>query len=212
MDSLQNLTPRQWQILDYLHDFQERHGRTPTGPEIGERFGFGFSTAYDHLRLIEKKGYIELEQTGRRRPLQIRLQPAAMLVLQAAWPRLGAIPAGPLSTLVSEAVEQVQSVEDLLPEIRPGDYFLEVDGDSMIDAGLEEGMTLLMRPVKNLQPGDICAVWVEGEGGTLKRVYQEGDTIRLVPENPRYQPRTYPVDQITIQGVLVLSLAIRHHK
>ena len=79
----------------------------------------------------------------------------------------------------------------------------------MLDAGLEEGMTVLMRPVTEVKPGSICAVWVDGEGGTLKRVYADGEVVRLVPENQRYAAKTYPAGQIRIQGRLMAALGIR---
>lgn len=207
------LTPRQRQILAFLHAHLERHGRTPSGPEIARRFGFSQpATAYQHLRQIAAKGYLRLEQTGRNRLLRIALLEPARRLLEPAWPRLGTIPAGPLTPFADappEGFETVRTLTDLLPELRPGDFFLDVDGDSMLEAGLEPGMTAVLRPGLPERPGAICAVWVDGEGGTLKRVYDHGATVELVPENPRYEARTYPAERVRIQGVLVTALAIR---
>lgn len=204
------LTSKQQAVLEYLVSFQERHGRTPTGPEIAAHFGYGDpSSAYQHLQLIEKKGYLRIDRQGRKSPLRITLTRLGEQVTGQHWPLLGSIPAGPLEMALGEEEEQVARVEDLLPMIRPGDYFLRVEGDSMIGAGLEEGMTLLLRPGQTPRQGDICAVWVEGEGGTLKRVYFEKDQVRLVPENPHYQPMTYPLDQVRVQGVVVAAVNIQ---
>ncbi|MEO5930518.1 MAG: S24 family peptidase [Candidatus Kapaibacterium sp.] len=129
------------------------------------------------------------------------------------WPLIGAIPAGPLSESQDEIQRNIRSIEDLVPNIRPEDFFLIVDGDSMIGAGLEPGGYVVIRPGATPAEGDICAVWIDGEGGTLKRVYSAGDgMVRLVPENPRYQPQTYPSERVTIQGVLVASVNIRQFR
>jgi repressor LexA len=204
-----SLTPRQRRVLDEVHAAIERAGRPPSGPELAARLGVSAQSAYRHLQALEEKGYIALEQTGVRKPLAVRLLEPARLVLQTGWARLGSIPAGPLDYLVGEDVEQVERLEDILPSLQPGDVFLEVDGDSMVGAGLVHGMTVVVRPGRTPRPGDICAVWVDGEGGTLKRIYREGASVRLVPENAAHAERTLPAEQVLVQGVLVMALDIR---
>ena len=204
------LTQKQRAVFDFLVSFQERNGRTPTGPEIAAHFGYNDpSPAYQHLQLIERKGYLRIVRQGRKSPLRITLTRLGEQLTGQHWPLLGSIPAGPLDMALGEENERVAKVEDLLPMIRPGDYFLHVEGDSMVNAGLEEGMTVLLRPEQRPRQGDICAVWVEGEGGTLKRVYLERNQVRLVPENDRYQPMIYPADQVSVQGVVVAAMSIR---
>lgn len=204
------LTAKQRQVLEFVVDFRERHGRTPSGPEIAEHFGFrDASPAYQHLELIAKKGYLEVRQSGKRRPLELTLTERGEQLFEQAWPHFGTIPAGPVSTVLAENTNRVRGVEDLLPMIRPGDYFLTVEGDSMIGAGLEEGMTVLVRPTTEIRNGAICAAWVEGEGGTLKRIHREDDMIRLVPENPRYPEKRHPAEHVRIQGVVVVAMEIR---
>lgn len=203
------LTFKQRQVLDFVVGFRERHGRTPSGPEIAEHFGYrDASPAYQHLELIAKKGYVDIRQSGKRRPLEVMLTERGERLYEQAWPHFGTIPAGPVSAVLAEDTDRVRGVEDLLPMIRPGDYFLTVEGDSMIDAGLEEGMTVLVRPTTDIRDGAICAAWVEGEGGTLKRVYREGELIRLVPENPRYAEKHHPAEQVRIQGVVVAAISV----
>lgn len=203
------MTPKQQAVFEYLISFQERNGRTPTGPEIAAHFGYSDpSPAYQHLHLIEKKGYLRIERGGRKTPLRITLTQRGAQLLGRHWPLLGAIPAGPLDLGLGEEEAQVSKVEDLLPMIRQGDYFLRVDGDSMIKAGLEEGMMVLLRPNQQPRQGDVCAVWVDGEGGTLKRVFFEEDQVRLVPENDRYQPMQYPLEQVRVQGVVVAVMSV----
>jgi repressor LexA len=211
--SRKQLTERQREVLKYVMEFQEEMGRAPTGPEIATHFGFkDHSSAYQHIKLLAKKGYVEFLQFGRGRPTGIRLAKSAEQLLDPSWPLLGDIPAGPLSEVLVEGSRKVRQLQDLIPNLQPGDYFLVVNGDSMIEAGLQSGNYVVVRPKMQPQQGDICAVWVDGEGGTLKYVYFENNSVRLCPANSRYQDRTYLADQVRIQGVLVASFAVQSFK
>ena len=65
-------TDKQKAVLEFLWSFQERLGRTPTGPEIARHFGFkDASSAYEHLRLLARKGYVQITRSGRRIPLAV---------------------------------------------------------------------------------------------------------------------------------------------
>jgi len=142
----------------------------------------------------------------------IRLSETAQQEYSPSWPLLGAIPAVPLTEALDDVGKRIAGLDDLIGELRPGDYFLRVQGDSMIDAGLHPGQYVIIRPDMQPQQGDICAVWVEGEGGTLKQVFFENDTVRLCPANPLYDIQIFPSDQIRIQGVLVAALAVQGFK
>lgn len=210
---MDELTDSQEEVLRFILSFREERGRTPTGPEIATHFGYRDpSSAYQHLRLIEKKGYLEIVQPKERGALQIIPTEDAERFAETGWPALGSIPAGPVTEVLPDEANSIRSVQDLLPMIQPDDYFLTVSGESMKEAGLTEGMTLLMRPVDeptaDVSPGTICAVWVDGEGGTLKRVYFEDEKVRLVPENDAYDEKTFPAERVRIQGVLVVALSI----
>lgn len=207
---MSDLTSTQHEILEYLLRYREAHGRTPSGPEIADHFDYSQpQTAYEHLRRIEKKGYLHITQPSTRAPLNVRPTERALRLLSPGLPVLGSIPAGPVIE-VGEDVEEdrVTSLEDLFPMMKSGDYLLRVDGDSMRDAGIREGTIALMRPEIEPSDGDICAVWVDGEGGTLKRVFQEEEDVRLVPENDDYVSTVVPADRVRIQGVLVATVDI----
>ena len=202
------LTRRQKEILEYVASFQKRMGRSPTGPEIANHFRFNDpSPAYQHLRLMEAKGFVELIRVGRGRPIGIRLTELAERLFTPSWAVLGSIPAGPLADL-SETTQHIHKLEDLIPDLQPGDFFLSISGDSMIEAGLQPGQYVIIRPGAMPASGDICAVWVDGKGGTLKRIYFEDDMIHLVPANSAYRAEVYPIDSVRIQGVLVVALSI----
>lgn len=207
---MDSLTDKQREILEYLLQYQEENGRTPTGPEIADEFGYSQpSTAYEHLGLIEKKGYLDIRQPSERAALEIRPTEKAKKLFEPGYPILGSIPAGPVTEVGDDLAEgRVSSLTDLVPTMEEGDYFLRVDGDSMKDAGIPEGAMVQIRPEVEPSDGDICAVWVEGDGGTLKRVFQEGETVRLVPENENYEPREVSADRVQIQGVLIATVDV----
>jgi repressor LexA len=206
-------TQRQQAVLDFLVAFQERMGRTPTGPEIAKHFGYRDpSPAYQHLQLLAKKGYLELISSGQGKALGVRLKQTATVGTHRAWPVLGSIPAGPLADLSGEMTAEIGGLPDLVPGIREGDYLLTVDGDSMIEAGLQPGQYVVICPTAEPKQGDICAVWVDGEGGTLKRIFYEGETISLLPANPRYTAKSYPADRVRIQGVLIAAVAVQRFR
>jgi repressor LexA len=210
---MSSLTRRQEEVLRFISDFRDESGRPPTGPEVAERFGFShFSSAYQHLSSLEKKGFLEIQRFGNRKPMGLRLTSRAQHLLATAWPILGAIPAGDLTEVLDEDADSVQKLEDLVPVLKHGDYFLRVSGDSMIDVGIQPGHLVILRPSLQPKDGDIAATWVDGEGATLKFVFFEKDRVRLQPANKKYTPRSYPLDQVRFQGVLVGKVDVQIFK
>jgi len=208
-----HLTRRQEQILRFIVSFREKTGRPPTGPEVASNFRFShFSTAYQHLSSLEKKGFLEIQRFGRRAPVGLRLTARARHFLATEWPLLGAIPAGELTDILDEDVETIRKLEDIVPILKAGDYFLRVSGDSMVDAGIYPDQLVILRPALRPQNGDIAATWVDGEGATLKFVYFEHGKVRLQPANKRYTPKTYLPDQVRFQGVLVGKIDVQIFK
>ncbi|MDX1439085.1 MAG: LexA family transcriptional regulator [Rubricoccaceae bacterium] len=206
-----DLTPAQYRVLKYLVAFcQRNNGRFPRGSQIAREFGFtSSSSAYEHLLTLERKGYVTAPRRGGWR--RYALTQKAM-DLRRGIPLVGRISAGPTWHAEDAEPEWVTELTHILPGIRQGDYLLAVDGDSMHGAGLYPGMLALLRPGIVPNPGDICAVWVEGDGGTLKRVYHEGDCVRLAPENPAYDERIVGVDEVSIQGVLLSAISVTQYR
>jgi repressor LexA len=89
-------------------------------------------------------------------------------------------------------------------------YCLEVDGDSMVDAGIHDGDTVVIRRGEHAQPGSIVVALVDGEEATLKRMRRRGQSIALEPANPNYETRIYPPERVKVQGQLV-ALLRRYH-
>jgi repressor LexA len=85
-----------------------------------------------------------------------------------------------------------------------GDHFaLEVKGDSMIDAGILDGDTVVIRKTDLAQTGEIVVALVDNEEATLKRLRRKGDSIALEAANPAYETRIFGPDRVKVQGRLV---------
>lgn len=208
------LYPRQAELLGLIRDAVRRTGVAPNGRELAGRMGLkGVSAVYAHLRKLEAAGFVALTSGGRGVPLQIELTERGERHGRARpWPRLGKIPAGPITDVRAQADDFVATLPDLVPQMRPGDYLLVVDGESMTGAGLLPGMTLVMRPDVVPTERDVCSVYVEGEGNTLKHVHDEGEFVRLVARNADFPDQRVPVRMVAVQGVLVAALAIEVYR
>ncbi len=116
-------------------------------------------------------------------------------------PVMGRIAAGvPISAIQSHS-HDIAYPADLLGT---GEHFaLEVKGDSMIEAGIHEGDTVIIRRCSSAENGDIVVALVENEEATLKRLRKKGSTVALEAANPEYKTRIFGPDQVDIQGRLV---------
>jgi repressor LexA len=194
---MENLTPRQQQVLDYIAEHIESHGYPPTLREIAQHLGTsGTVSAIHHLEALERKGYLRRESGSSRSIFLVREpQPEFSQI-----PIVGTVRAG-LPALAFEDVEGYYSLEKL--QLRGGTFFLRVRGDSMINDAIVEGDLALIRPQETAQNGDIVVAMVDGEA-TLKRFYRERDHIRLQPRNPNMGAIIVPAGEVvTIVGKVV---------
>ena len=208
------LYPRQTELLSLIDDAVRRTGSVPNGRELAGRMGLAnVSAVYAHLRKLEAAGFVTLTSGGRGVPLQIELTKKGERQGRARpWPRLGSIPAGPITDVQTQADDFVTTLPDLVPQMKVGDYLLVVEGESMLGAGLRPGMTLVMRPDVAPTARDVCSVYVEGEGNTLKHVIDEGEFARLVAENPDFPDRLVPASTVQIQGVVIAAFAVQAYR
>ncbi|ARB45478.1 MULTISPECIES: transcriptional repressor LexA [Alcanivoracaceae] len=191
------LTLRQQQVLDCIRDSQADTGMAPTRAEIAERMGFqSKNAASDHLRALERKGYIRLH-SDRSRGIQL-LESA--LGDEDELPVVGKVAAGtPI-----EAVENVQRTVPVprgLFRQRPT-YLLQVQGDSMIDAGIFDGDLIAVRKSETARSGEIVVARI-GEEVTVKTLRLNKSDATLLPANEDYEPIQVPADQLIIEGVFV---------
>ncbi len=183
------LTRRQREVLEFVLDQQRGVGSIPTVREIAEHFGFASpNAAAQHLKLIEKKGFIKLLK-GRARGIIVpaaasefgRRGARSRRGLQA--PLVGAVAAGRPIT----AVENLEGYITLDQELFSGQdvFALRVRGDSMIGVGIHDGDIAVVRKQPEVEAGQIAVVMVDGEA-TLKRFCRERGKIVLRAENADY--------------------------
>lgn len=187
---LEELSPRQREILDFITSAVEQDGVVPSYREIGQALGIGSTNAVsDHLKALIRKGYLErVGEAGRPRSLRLTEQATGFLEDSSVTsiPVLGRIAAG-VPLLAEENYEHSVRVDSsMLP---PGGkvFGLIVTGDSMIGDGIFDGDTLFVRQKEEARDGEIAVVMVEGEA-TVKRLYREGDVLRLQPANSAMDP------------------------
>ena len=201
------LTARQQEIWQFLVTYVDGHGYPPTVREIGEEVGLASpSTVHAHLANLERVGLIKrdpskpraIELTGHRRVEAARAESDVPRL-----PLLGRVAAGsPL--LAEENVEDVVAVPESIG--RGADFLLTIHGDSMIEAGILDGDTIVVQRTDDARNGDVVVALAgddeTADEATVKTFYREADgRIRLQPENAALEP--IYADHISILGKVV---------
>ncbi|MEZ4322459.1 MAG: transcriptional repressor LexA [Myxococcota bacterium] len=187
---MDDLSPRQQEIFEFIRAALDQRGVSPSYREIGSALGIGSTNAVsDHIKALVRKGYIE-RVGGRGAPRSIRLTDQADESFEddgvQGIPILGRIAAG-LPLLAEENYEGTLRVDaSMVP--RGGNIFaLVVTGESMIEDGIHDGDYLFVREKQTARNGEIAVVMVDGEA-TVKRFFNEGRVIRLQPANSAMEP------------------------
>ena len=180
------LTDRQAKILDYIRYVTKVRNYPPSVREIGEAVGLSSSsTVHNHLNQLERRGLIKRDPSKSR---TVQLVGDAEVDNQrrnaVAVPIIGNVAAG--APILAE-----QNVEDhllLSPELAQDGYFLlKVRGDSMINAGILDGDMVLVRPQQEASNGSVVVALVDGDA-TVKRLERGNGHVKLIAENPAYEP------------------------
>ncbi|MDR1015993.1 MAG: transcriptional repressor LexA [Coriobacteriales bacterium] len=217
-----NLTRRQRDVLTYLVDFIQDNGFAPSIRQIAKAAGIASpSTIHNHLTQLEAKGFIRRESDQAR---SISLQPAAFAALELPDPELargGEFAASeqfvrlPLVGRIAagEPILAEQNVEETytLPKNLVGDaasFMLEVHGNSMIEAGINDGDYVVVQEQSDARNGEIVVALID-DSATVKSFYRDpqrdgGVRIRLQPQNAALEP-IYP-DQLQILGKVTALL------
>jgi repressor LexA len=204
------LTRRQKQVYDFLAGFVEEHGYSPSFEEIGEGLGLSsLATVHKHISNLEQKGLLKRDY-NRSRSIDLlkprgRMKQALAGTMAAvngnglSLPLMGRIAAGrPL-----EALENPESIS-LADFTRSKDvYVLQVSGESMQDEHIVNGDYVLVEKTNTARDGEIVVALVNGSDATLKRIYTEGDKVRLQPSNAAMQPIVVPAAGVQIQGRVI---------
>ena len=204
------LSARQKSILEFIEDFYGEHSYPPTIRDIQQACGISSTSVVDYnLRILEREGHIRRDREVSRG--------IEMLVggrRRGRVPVLGYIAAGepsPVPTQESwgdfEAIDELEVPQGLLGEVPADAYALRVKGTSMIDALVDDGDVVIVRPVDSVKNGDMVVAWLQAEKEvTLKRLYNEGERVRLQPANSTMSPIYVDPDNLEVQGKVVAVL------
>lgn len=180
---MKELTDRQQEILDFLTSFIEKNSYPPTVRETAKAFSISIKGAYDHIKALEKKGAIKLQE-NRSRALEIISKKEIDNTI-AEVPILGAIAAG--NPILAEE-NWTGTIRIPSEYLRSGKCFaLRIQGDSMRDAGIQSGDMAIIEQRPTAENGEIVAALID-DSATLKRFFKENNRIRLQAENPDYAP------------------------
>ena len=229
------LTRKQHELLMFIHERIQETGVSPSFDEMKEALDLASKSGIHRLiTALEERGFIR-RLAHRARALEVTKLPeqaTAGAPRGRAGFRPGVIEGGGRSAPVEAANDtrelallgkiaagtpiaaiQHEQARYPVPEamLGAGDhYMLEIEGDSMIEAGILNGDMVVIKRVDNANSGEIVVALVEGEEATLKRLRKKGGSIALEPANRAYETRIFGPDQIEVQGKLV-GLIRRYH-
>ncbi|MBY4641197.1 transcriptional repressor LexA [Gluconacetobacter entanii] len=226
------LTRKQHELLLYIDRHLKQTGFSPSFDEMKDALGLRSKSGIHRLiSALEERGFVRRKH-HRARALEVVQIPqieAADTAMRGAdafsptvikgdftpilpavqvaatvdavrVPFLGRIAAGHPIEAISDTTNLIDVPAGL---VGAGTYYaLEVCGDSMIEAGILDGDTVIVRQDRNPENGEIVVALIEGHEVTLKRLRRKGSTIALEPANARYETRIIPADKVAIQGSL----------
>jgi len=227
------LTPKQKELLMFIHERLKETGVPPSFDEMKEALDLKSKSGIHRLiTALEERGFVRRLPHRARAMEIVRLPESVPQALGTARARgfspsviegsLGRVPqvaeGESLPQTVSvpvmgriaagvpiEAIQTRTNTIEVPPELlSKGEHFaLEVKGDSMIDAGILDGDTIIVRKCEDASNGDIVVALVDEEEATLKRLRRRGDSIALEAANAAYETRIFGPDRVRVQGRLV---------
>jgi repressor LexA len=190
---MDELTLRQREILEFIRDFQERHGYPPSRREVAGHFQVYPATVQDHLKALDRKGYLKKEPNRSR---GLSLKPASGPLRTVL--RYGAVAAGGPRLIPEEAEDRVTLPADWAKGEEV--FLLRVQGESMSPTILT-GDQVIVRRQERLPEGAVGVFRVESEV-TLKRWHRDGDRVVLKGDNPEFEPLTIERENLDDLGVI----------
>ncbi len=230
------LTEKQSELLRFIHTRLQSNGVPPSFDEMKVALDLKSKSGIHRLIMaLEERGFIRRlpnraralevlrlpEQTALKEPRAAPFAPTLVSggrnsmrpkpeVSQRPVPEFSSIPMmGRIAAGTPIAAIQTQSHSIAMPPdfLAAGEHFaLEVRGDSMIEAGILDSDTVIIRRQSTANSGDIVVALVDDEEATLKRLRRRGASIALEPANPAYETRIFGPDRVEIQGILVSLL------
>lgn len=225
------LTKKQKDLLLFIHERMADGEIAPSFDEMRDALNLKSKSGIHRLitGLVER-GYLE-RLPHRARALEVKKLPegyakgndnskaaaqtrnidaviAASALAAQSIPLYGRIAAG---TPIEAIRDEVSTIDVPASMVGAGDHYaLEVDGDSMINIGIQDGDTVIIKRTNQAEDGTVIVALVDGEEVTLKRLKRSGGMIHLISENDNYPPRILEPNRVQIQGKLVSSFRTYH--
>lgn len=221
------LTKQQYNALMYIHQKQHETGITPSFDEMKEALNLKSKSGIHRLiQGLEERGFIRRLQ-NKARALEIIKMPGEDSHFKEKTEQLidtikkPGVPFTPVNNSANTlelplygkiaAGTPIEALRDEEATVSvPGDmvgngehYALTIEGESMIEAGILDGDTVLVKKQNNAENGQIIVALVDGIEVTLKYLRKKGNTVALEPANKNYETRIFSADRVQVQGVLV---------
>lgn len=201
------LSERQTRMVEFIRSFILDNGYPPSIRQIGDAVGISSTSVVNYnLNILQRAGFITRDRTvSRGIKMNQASDPSSRHPDVISVPLLGRIAAGePIPVPEGVATGDTLDITRDLVSSTEGIYALQVRGNSMIDALINDGDFVVMKHQQTANNGDMVAAWlINEEATTLKRYYREGNRIRLQPENSQMDPIYVDESNLTIQGRVV---------
>ncbi|VAV96207.1 SOS-response repressor and protease LexA [hydrothermal vent metagenome] len=226
------LTKKQHTLLVYINQCLTDTGVSPSFDEMKDALGLASKSGIHRLiTALEERGFIRRlphraraleiiklpqqtrpkQSTGGFKPNLVSNTPDTALPVPANSvdiPMLGRIAAGSPIEAIEHETGQFSAPADMIGR---GEHFaLLIQGDSMIDVGINDGDTVVLRRTQTAQNGDIVVALIDDQEATLKRFRKKSGTIALEAANPEYETRIFGPDRVKVQGILVGLMRTYH--
>jgi len=203
------ITKRQREIYDFIARFVAEHGYSPSFEEIGAGTDLSsLATVHKHVSNLERKGLLKRDY-NRSRSIDVLPPRGALKRSMAVGAGVAATVELPLLGLIAAGrpVEALQNPETIsfadFTRSSSDVFVLQVKGESMQDEAILDGDYILVEKTAAVRNGEIVVALVDGTESTLKRIYKEGDQVRLQPSNAAMQPIIVPAASVQIQGRVI---------
>jgi len=211
------LTIKQRELLNFVQDYEHKHQASPSFDEMRQAIGLASKSGIHRLIIgLEERGFIR-RLANRARAIEIIRNENTPLetntdtdtnIIHATFqtssqielPMLGRIAAGTPIEAISDPSSFLSIPSSM---IESGEHYaLEIVGDSMIDAGIHDGDTVIIQKTEQALNGDIVVALVDGHEATLKKFKREAGRVALEAANPQYETRYFTNNRVRIQGKL----------
>lgn len=217
------LTPKQYNLLMFIHKTLKETGFCPSFDEMKNALGLksksGIHALIDALvernflrKLPHKARALEVLRLPKLKPSSIiaeeKAREEALIGSTIEIPLYGKIAAG---TPIEAIADPSEKINIPLNMINGGEYYaLTIEGDSMIEAGIMNGDTVIIKRCDTARNGDIVVALIDDNEATLKQIKKEGSEILLIPKNEAYETRRIPANRVKVQGILSSLIRTYH--